>query len=45
MEADIDLDSRRLTFASGLLPKLIAVERRNRPGDLVQIFRVGSVVR
>jgi pyruvate-formate lyase-activating enzyme len=37
MKADIDLDIRGKTFASGLLPELIAVLRRCRPGDLVAV--------
>src|SRR5215813_3631722 len=37
MRADIDLDIGRKTFASGLLPELIAVLRRSRQGDLVAI--------
>ena len=37
MKANIDLDIRRKTFASGLLPELIAVLRRSRPGDLVAV--------
>jgi len=37
MKADIDLDIGRTTFASGLLPELIAVLRRSRPGDLVAV--------
>ena len=37
MKADIDLDIRRKTFASGLLPELIAVLQRSRPGDLVAV--------
>ncbi|MGH9737406.1 MAG: Rv1681 family radical SAM protein [Candidatus Acidiferrales bacterium] len=37
MKADIDLDIRRKSFASGLLPELIAVLRRSRPGDLVAV--------
>ena len=37
MKADIDLDIRRKTFASGLLPELIAVLRRSRPGDLIAV--------
>jgi len=40
MKANIDLDVGRKTFASGLLPELIAALRRSRPGDLVAI--VGS---
>jgi uncharacterized Fe-S cluster-containing radical SAM superfamily protein len=37
MKADIELDIGRRTFASGLLPELIAVLRRSRPGDLVAV--------
>src|SRR5579864_5870810 len=37
MKADIDLEIGRKTFASGLLPELIAVLRRSRPGDLVAL--------
>src|SRR5262245_13844055 len=37
MQADIDLDVKGKTFASGLLPELIAVLRRSRPGDLVGV--------
>ena len=37
MKADIDLDIRRKTFASGLLPELIAVLQRSRSGDLVAV--------
>jgi len=37
MKADIDLDIGRKTFASGLLPQLIAVLRRSQPGDLVAV--------
>jgi len=37
MKADIDLDIRRKTFASGLLPELIAVLQHRRPGDLVAV--------
>ena len=37
MKADIDLDIGRKTFGSGLLPELIAVLRRSRPGDLVAL--------
>jgi len=35
MKADLVLDITRKTFASGLLPELIATLRRTRPGDLV----------
>ncbi len=38
MKADIDLDIGRKTFASGLLPELVAVLRRSRPGDLVAVL-------
>ena len=38
MKADIDLDIGRKTFASGLLPELIAVLRRSGPGDLVALI-------
>jgi hypothetical protein len=37
MRADIKLDIRRKTFASGLLTELIAVLRRSRAGDLVAV--------
>jgi pyruvate-formate lyase-activating enzyme/TusA-related sulfurtransferase len=37
MRADVDLDIGRKTFASGLLPELIAVLRRSNPGDLVAV--------
>lgn len=37
MNADIDLDIGRKSFASGLLPELIAVLRRSRAGALVAI--------
>src|SRR5690349_22612566 len=37
MKADVSLDIRRKTFASGLLPELIAVLRRSGPGDLVAL--------
>jgi hypothetical protein len=32
-----ELDTGRKTFASGLLPELISVLRRSRPGDLVAV--------
>lgn len=38
MKADVDLDIGRKTFASGLLPELIAVLRRSRPGDLIAVL-------
>jgi uncharacterized Fe-S cluster-containing radical SAM superfamily protein len=38
MKADIDLDIGQRTFASGLLPELIIVLRRSRPGDLVAVI-------
>jgi hypothetical protein len=37
VKADIDLDIGRKTFTSGLLPELIGVLRRSRPGDLVAV--------
>ncbi|HUC30434.1 MAG TPA: radical SAM protein [Candidatus Acidoferrum sp.] len=37
MRADVDLDIGQKTFASGLLPELIAVLRRSQPGDLVAV--------
>src|SRR5579863_145796 len=43
MRADYDLDIGRKTFASGLLPELIAVLRRCRPGDLVALVGDASV--
>jgi len=38
MRADIDLNIGAKTFASGLLPELIAVLRRSRPGDLIAVI-------
>ena len=37
MRADVELEIGRKTFASGLLPELIAVLRLCRPGDLIAI--------
>src|SRR5579871_4987342 len=37
MKANIELDIGRKTFASGLLPELVAALRRSRPGDLVAV--------
>ena len=37
MKTDIDLDIKRKTFASGLLPELIAVLRHSRPGDVIGV--------
>jgi len=37
VKTDIDLDIGRKTFASGLLPELIAVLNRSRSGDLVAV--------
>ena len=37
MRADIDLYIKQKTFASGLLPELIDVLQRSRPGDLVGV--------
>jgi pyruvate-formate lyase-activating enzyme/TusA-related sulfurtransferase len=38
MKADVDLNIGRKTFTSGLLPELIAVLRRCRPGDLIAVL-------
>jgi pyruvate-formate lyase-activating enzyme/TusA-related sulfurtransferase len=38
MRADIDLDIGKETFATGLLPELIAVLSRSQPGDLVAVI-------
>jgi hypothetical protein len=38
MRTDVDVDIGRKTFTSGLLPELIAVLRRSRPGDLVALI-------
>ena len=38
MKSDVILDIGRKTFASGLLPELIVVLRRGRPGDLVAVI-------
>lgn len=37
MRADIDLDIKQKTFASGLLPELIAALQRSQPGDLIGV--------
>ncbi len=37
-KASIELDAGAKTFASGLLPELIAALRRSRPGDLVAVI-------
>ena len=37
MKADVDLDIGRKTFASGVLPELIAILRRSQPGDLLAV--------
>ncbi|HVH84584.1 MAG TPA: radical SAM protein [Steroidobacteraceae bacterium] len=37
MKADIDLDIGQMTFASGLVPELIAALRRCQPGELVAV--------
>jgi len=37
MRVDIDLDIKQKTFATGLLPELIAALQRSRPGDLVGV--------
>jgi hypothetical protein len=38
MRADVDLDIGQKAFGSGLLPELIALLRRSRPGDLVALI-------
>jgi len=38
MRVDIDLDIKQKTFATGLLPELIAALQRSRPGDLVGVI-------
>ncbi len=38
MKANTELDVGHKTFASGLLPEMIAVVRRSRPGDLIAII-------
>jgi uncharacterized radical SAM superfamily Fe-S cluster-containing enzyme len=45
MKADIHLEIGRKTFASGLLPELIALLRRSRPGDLVALAGENEGVR
>ena len=46
IKADFELDAGPKTFASGLLPELIATLRRARPGDLIAVIgreaRVGA---
>jgi pyruvate-formate lyase-activating enzyme/TusA-related sulfurtransferase len=37
MKADFEIDAGTRTFASGLLPELIATIRRARPGDLIAV--------
>jgi pyruvate-formate lyase-activating enzyme len=37
MRADVELDIGGRTFASGLLPELVGVLRRSRPGNLVAV--------
>jgi pyruvate-formate lyase-activating enzyme len=37
MKANVEIDIGRKTFASGLLPELIAVLRRSQPADLVAV--------
>jgi len=44
MRADTELDIGRKTFASGLLPELIAVLRRSRPGELAAVIGDEEVV-
>jgi len=44
MKADVVLDIGRKKFASGLLPQLIAVLGRSRPGDLIAVVGVEESV-
>jgi hypothetical protein len=44
MKANVELDVGRRTFASGLLPELIAVLRGSRLGDLVAITGAGESI-
>ena len=44
MRADVDLDIGGKTFASGLLPELIDVLRRSRPGALVAVIADGESI-
>ena len=37
MKADIELEAGDRTFATGLLPELIAALRQTRPGDLLAV--------
>ncbi len=37
-KADVEVDAGTKTFASGLLPELIAALRRSRPGDLLAVI-------
>jgi pyruvate-formate lyase-activating enzyme len=43
MKADIELDAGEETFASGLLPALIAALRRSAPGDLLAVTGASSL--
>jgi pyruvate-formate lyase-activating enzyme/TusA-related sulfurtransferase len=44
IKADFELDARAKTFASGLLPELIAALRRARPGDLIAVLGSEAVL-
>ncbi len=44
MKADLELDAGAKTFASGLLPELIAALRRARPGDLIAVLSTDASV-
>ena len=44
MRANFELDAGAKTFASGLLPELIAVLHRARPGDLVAVISARASV-
>jgi pyruvate-formate lyase-activating enzyme len=44
MKANVQLDIGHKTFASGLLPELIAVLRRSRAGDLIAIVAAEAAI-
>jgi pyruvate-formate lyase-activating enzyme/TusA-related sulfurtransferase len=44
LRADFELDAGGKTFASGLLPELIAAVRRARPGDLIAVLSSEAAV-
>ena len=44
MKATIELDAGGKTFATGLMPELIAALRRTRPGDLLAVLGSGASI-